>query len=112
MTKTELKVALGKMYCNYIQESGDLGDFFALALDYIENNSELDFDDDAQYKEALQIAEDAIAGRVGKMETKRTIVIEIIDTNGYTAERLEEMVVEHLANWDVEAKVIESYEEK
>ena len=46
------------------------------------------------------------------MEDRRTITIEITDANGYTAEQLEEMVIEHLANWDVEAKVIESYEEK
>lgn len=63
MTRTELTVSLGKMFCNYIQESDDLETFTAIALGYIEENSELDFEDDAQFDTALQILDDVYEGR-------------------------------------------------
>ena len=63
MTRTELTIALNKMFCNYIQESDDLETFFEIAINYVEENSELDLDDDVQYEEALQIIDDAIAGK-------------------------------------------------
>lgn len=37
--------------------------FFEVALGYVEENSDIDFDDDAQYEEALQIIDNAIAGK-------------------------------------------------
>ena len=63
MTRTELTIALNKMFCNYIQESNDMETFFEVALGYVEENSDIDFDDDAQYEEALQIIDNAIAGK-------------------------------------------------
>ena len=63
MTRTELTIALNKMFCNYIQESDDMATFFEIAINYVEENSELDLDDDTQYEEALQIIDDAIVGK-------------------------------------------------
>lgn len=63
MTRAELTVALGKMFCNYIQESDDMATFFEIAINFVEENSDMDFDNDEQYEEALQIVEDAIAGK-------------------------------------------------
>ncbi len=64
MTKTELTIALSKMFCNYVQESSDLGTFFEMALDYIEGSEmDFDFEDETQYNEAVRIVEDAIKGK-------------------------------------------------
>jgi len=64
MTRTELTVALGKMFCNYMQgEYNDMETFLALALNYIEENSDMDLDDDKQFDEALQIIDDVFEGK-------------------------------------------------
>ena len=64
MTRTELTNVLSKAYMDYIQYGGtDVSVFFENAINYVEENSELDFDDDAQYQEALEIVSDAIEGK-------------------------------------------------
>ena len=40
------------------------------------------------------------------------ITIEITNANDYTLEQIEEMIIDHLSNWDVEVKVIVKYKEK
>ena len=57
MSKEQLVIELNKMRDNFLQESDDTVILFELLVNYIDNNSDLDFDDDEQYSEAIALAE-------------------------------------------------------
>ena len=63
MTREQVAIELQKMFCNYIQESDDIATFYEVALNYVEEETTLDFDDDDDYAEAMAMVENAIAGK-------------------------------------------------
>lgn len=62
-TRATLTTALEKMLCNHMQEGGDLETFGALAISYIEEHSDLDYQDDAQFDTALHILDDVFRNK-------------------------------------------------
>lgn len=63
MNREELKNTLNKMFCNYIQESDDMAIFYEVALAFVEENSNLDFDNEEEYNVALQLVEEVIVNK-------------------------------------------------
>lgn len=60
MSNQQLVIELNKMFCNYIQESDDVATFYEIALNYIENNTTLDFDNDEQFEKAIEIVDSVL----------------------------------------------------
>ena len=63
MSKKQLIIELNKMFCNYIQESDDIATFYQIALNYIEDNSTLDFDDDEQFEKAIELVDSVLENK-------------------------------------------------
>lgn len=63
MSREQLAIELRKMFCNYIQESDDVTIFYEVALNYVEEQMALNLDYDKDFEEAMEMIEDAIAGR-------------------------------------------------
>lgn len=63
MSREQVAIELRKMFCNYIQESDDVATFYEVALNYIEEQMALNLDYDKDYEEAMEMVDNAIAGR-------------------------------------------------
>lgn len=63
MSREQVAIELRKMFCNYIQESGDVATFYEVALNYVEEQMALNLDCDEDFEEAMEMVERAIAGR-------------------------------------------------
>lgn len=63
MSREQLAIELRKMFCNYVQESDDMATFYEVALNYTKEQMALNLDYDKDFEEAMEMIEDAIAGR-------------------------------------------------
>ena len=63
MSNQQLVIELNKMFCNYIQESDDIATFYQIALNYIENNTVLDFDDNEQFEKAIELVDSVLENK-------------------------------------------------
>lgn len=59
----QLIIELNKMFCNYIQESDDIATFYEIALNYIENNTTLDFDNQEQFEKAIELVDSVLENK-------------------------------------------------
>lgn len=63
MSNKQLIIELNKMFCNYIQESDDVATFYEIALNYIENNTTLDFDNQEQFGKAIELVDSVLENK-------------------------------------------------
>lgn len=63
MSNKRLIIELNKMFCNYIQESDDIATFYEIALNYIENNTTLDFDNQEQFEKAIELVDSVLENK-------------------------------------------------
>lgn len=63
MSNKQLIIELNKMFCNYIQESDDIATFYEIALNYIENNTTLDFDNQEQFEKAIELVDSVLENK-------------------------------------------------
>ena len=63
MSNKQLIIELNKMFCNYIQESDDISTFYEIALNYIENNTTLDFDNQEQFEKAIELVDSVLENK-------------------------------------------------
>ena len=63
MSNQQLIIELNKMFCNYIRESDDIATFYQIALNYIEDNSALDFDNQEQFEKAIELVDSVLENK-------------------------------------------------